>query len=346
MNAGSLESAPKCSWPDSRVLVTGGTGSFGNFVVQHLLRLGAKEVRVLSRDEKKQHDMRVFHKQRADLQLIIGDIRDYDTVRSDMEDIDVVFHAAALKQVPACENHPIESIRTNVLGAENVVQAALAQRVKKLVAISTDKAVKPVNVMGMSKSLQERLVLHGNRSRANHGTQLACVRYGNVLLSRGSVIPLFRRQLESNLPLTITDERMTRFLLTLGDAIGLVLHAAEDMTGGEIYARRAASSRIVDLADAVSRIAETPFQYNIIGILAGEKLDEILVSEEELARTEDCGEFIKIHPVWREGNYQDLKAEMSSLDHLISVEKIEAMIRRADEEMKSLRMVDGEFSRF
>ena len=213
------------------VLVSGGTGSFGNFIVRRLLDLGAKEVRVLSRDEKKQHDMRVFYRDRTNISFVIGDVRGRDRLDEAMSGIDIMFHAAALKQVPACENFPDEAIQTNVSGAQNVVDAALRNKLEAFVMISTDKAVKPVNVMGMTKALQERIVLRGNLSRLNRGTRFACVRYGNVLRSRGSVIPLFRRLLASGKRLTLTDERMTRFLLTLNDAIDLVLDAAEHQRG-------------------------------------------------------------------------------------------------------------------
>jgi len=227
------------NWSELHVLVTGGTGSFGNFVVRRLLDLGAKEVRILSRDEKKQYDMRVFYQGRADLTFVIGDIRDRVAVDEAMQGIQVVFQAAALKQVPTCEYFPMEALRTNVLGVENVLQSALENGVERVVCISTDKAVKPVNVMGMTKALQERLILRGNLSRANRGTRLSCVRYGNVLRSRGSVVPFFRGLLAQGKRLRITDERMTRFLLTLNDAIDLVLFAAENAEGGEIFVRKA-----------------------------------------------------------------------------------------------------------
>ncbi len=228
-----------------RILVTGGTGSFGNFIVHRLLMLNPKEVRILSRDEKKQYDMRVFYGHRSDLSLIIGDIRNLVVVDEAMEGIDVVFQAAALKQVPACEYAPMEAVLTNTLGVENIVRSAIRHRVEVVVSISTDKAVKPVNVMGMTKALQERIVLIGNLSRQRKNTKLMCVRYGNVLRSRGSAVPFFRRQLERGQRITITDERMTRFLLTLNNAIDLVLHAAETGSGGDIFVRKAPSVKIL-----------------------------------------------------------------------------------------------------
>ena len=261
------------NWSDLRVLVTGGTGSFGNFVVRRLLQLGAKEVRILSRDEKKQYDMRVFYESRPDLTFVIGDIRDRASVDEAMKGVQVVFQAAALKQVPTCEHFPMQAVQTNVLGVENVVQSALDHGVERLVAISTDKAVKPVNVMGMTKALQERLVLHGNLSRANKGTKLACVRYGNVLRSRGSVIPFFRSQLTQGKRLTITDEQMTRFLLTLNDAIDLVLYAAENCQGGEVFVRKAPAARVMDIARVLSEEAGKPLEYDCDWHFAGRKTE-------------------------------------------------------------------------
>jgi UDP-N-acetylglucosamine 4,6-dehydratase/5-epimerase len=334
-------------WPQTRVLVTGGTGSFGNFIVRRLLDLGAQEVRVLSRDEKKQYDMRVFYEDRPDLSLVIGDIRQPRAVDEAMEGIDVVFQAAALKQVPTCESFPVEAIATNVLGVENVIRSALTHRVKRFVSISTDKAVKPVNVMGMTKALQERLVLQANRSRSNAGTVFSCVRYGNVLRSRGSVVPFFRQQLALGKRLTITDERMTRFLLTLNDAIDLVLHAAERAIGGEIFVRKAPAARVVDIAQVLAQEAGKPFEYDIIGTYPGEKLAEILVSEEELERTEDPEDnYITVHPWWTRKRPQALTHEYSSSDEVVDLDGVRTMIAKADEEFSTLEVPEGEFSRF
>ena len=334
------------NYADKRVLVTGGTGSFGNFVVRRLLTAGVKEVRVLSRDEKKQYDMRVFYQGRPDLTFVIGDIRDPHVVNEAMAGIDVVFHAAALKQVPACEHNPHEAIRTNVLGAENLVDAALKHRVSCFVMISTDKAVKPVNVMGMTKALQERIVLKGNLSRLNHGTRFCCVRYGNVLRSRGSVVPFFRRQLALGQTMTITDERMTRFLLTLNEAIELVLYAAEHTAGGEIFVRKAQAAKVTDIACVMAEEVGLPCDYKVIGILPGEKLHEILVSEEELVRVRDCGEYYTIHPWWGVTRHTELEHEFGSSEHVTNVTEIKRMIALADQEFKTLEMSDGEFAKF
>jgi len=331
---------------ESAVLVTGGTGSFGNFIVHRLLELGVKEVRILSRDEKKQYDLKVFYKGRTNLSFVIGDLRDRRTVAEAMHGIQVVFQAAALKQVPSCESFPIEAVQTNVLGVQNLLDAALEHQVKVFVGLSTDKAVKPVNVMGMTKALQERLVLAANLSRSNKGTRLACVRYGNVLRSRGSVIPFFRRQLSLGQRLTLTDERMTRFLLTLNDAIDLVLYAIAHAQGGEIFVRKAPSARVVDMASVLSEEFGRPLNYEVIGMLPGEKLNEVLVSEEELARVEDCRHYYKVHPWWSKQRPQGLDREFNSINHLVSREEVKKLIARADTEFKQMELVGGEYAKF
>jgi UDP-glucose 4-epimerase len=333
-------------WSSSRVLVTGGTGSFGNFIVHRLLMLGTKEVRVLSRDEKKQYDMRVLYNGRPDLTFVIGDVRDRRAVEEAMIGIDTVFQAAALKQVPTCERFPNEAVYTNVLGVSNVVDMALAHGVPRMVSISTDKAVKPVNVMGMTKALQERVVLRGNHSVANKCTVLSCVRYGNVLRSRGSVVPFFRQQLARRQKLTITDERMTRFLLTLNEAIDLVLYAAEHARGGEIFVRRAAAARVLDIAHVLSEEAGRSVDYTVIGMLPGEKINEILVSEEELERSEDCGDYVKIHPWWTKVCPGHLQKEYCSADYLVDRQTVKTLISRADAEFEAMEIRGGEYAHF
>jgi UDP-N-acetylglucosamine 4,6-dehydratase len=328
------------------VLVTGGTGSFGNFIVHRLLKEGVKEVRVFSRDEKKQYDMNVFYAGNKQLTFTIGDVRDLPAVREAVHGADFVFHASALKHVSKCETHPDEAIKTNVIGAENIVQASLDEGVRACVAISTDKAVKPVNVMGMTKALMERVVLAGNLSRRNKGTSFTCVRYGNVLRSRGSVIPFFRRQLKLGKRLTITDPRMTRFLLTLNDAIDLVLYAAKASSGGDIFVRKAPAARIVDVARVLSEEAGRPFSYDEVGILPGEKLDEILVSEEELPRSEDEGDYYRVHPWWSSTRPSALATEFSSGHYLVDPETLKQMIARADREFAEMEIIGGEFSHF
>ena len=337
---------PANPYAEKTVLVTGGTGSFGNFVVRRLLELGAREVRVLSRDEKKQYDMRVFYQQRPDLSFIIGDVRSRAQLDEAMSGTHIAFHAAALKQVPTCEQHPMEAVRTNVLGANNLIEAAMRHRLEAFVMISTDKAVKPVNVMGMTKALQERLVIKANQSRANHGTRFAAVRYGNVLRSRGSVIPHFRRQLQLNQRITITDERMTRFLLTLNDAIDLVLYAAQHAAGGEIFVRKAPAARVTDIAAVLCQAAGKKLDYQIIGMLPGEKLAEILVSEEELLRVESLGDYYKILPWWDKRAPHQLEREYSSDEHLIGTQPIAELIERADREFEALEIAGGEYTKF
>ena len=330
---------------DKCILVTGGTGSFGNFIVHRLLDEGAGEVRVLSRDEKKQYDMRVFYGARRDLRLIIGDVRDQRDVDAAVAGADYVFHASALKQVPACERHPMQAVQTNVLGAERVVAAALHHRVAGVVAISTDKAVKPVNVMGMTKALQERIVLSANEALANEGTRFSVVRYGNVLRSRGSVVPFFRRQLERGEQLTITDTRMTRFLLTLNEAIDLVLYAASAGHGGDLFVRKAPSARVLDIARVLSEDAGVALDHRLLGVLPGEKIDEILISEEEIRRTEDHGDYYRVHP-WSEAGFEDIQAEYSSANQLVGHDRVRQLIRAADAEFEAMEMLGGEFARF
>jgi UDP-glucose 4-epimerase len=329
-----------------RVLVTGGTGSFGNFVVRRLLDVGAGEVRVFSRDEKKQYDMRVFYRGRKELTFVIGDVRSRERIDEAMSGIEVVFHAAALKQVPTCEHHPEEAIQTNVVGAGNLVESALRHGIDAFVMISTDKAVKPVNVMGMTKALQERLVLKANLSRRNRGTRFSCVRYGNVLRSRGSVVPFFRRLLKLGQRITITDERMTRFLLTLNDAIDLVFFAAENGAGGEIFVRKAPAARVVDIASVLCAEAGKPFEYDLIGLLPGEKLGEILVSEEELQRVEDVGGYYRILPWWSGAAPHQLEREFHSADEVVGRDEIASLIARADREFETMEIGGGEFANF
>ena len=329
-----------------RVLVTGGTGSFGNFIVHRLLRVGVKEVRVLSRDEKKQYDMRVFYRGRKDISFVIGDIRNPNTVEAAMQGIDVVFQAAALKQVPTCESFPMEAIQTNVLGVDNVVNSALRNKVKIMVCISTDKAVKPVNVMGMTKALQERIVLQGNLSRLNQGTLLTCVRYGNVLRSRGSVVPFFRRQLNLGQRITITDVRMTRFLLTLNDAIDLVLFAANTAKGGEIFVRKAPAAKVTDIAAVLCEEFKKPFEFDEIGMLPGEKINEILISEEEIERSVDLDGYYMIHPAWSNERPKAIELEYGSWDQLVGKAEIRRMIDRSDREFEEMELSGSEFAKF
>lgn len=276
-----------------RVLVTGGTGSFGHQIVDRLLEEDPVEIRVFSRDEDKQvrmseeYGMGHQYPRKASLNFVIGDVRNRDSVRNVVCGIDIIFHAAALKQVPLCEYHVWEAVQTNILGAQNVIQAALEEDVEKVIAVSTDKAVKPVNAMGMTKSIQEKLFTAANFHKTDKKTIFTCVRYGNVVGSRGSVIPLFKRQIESGGPITITDNAMTRFILTLPEAIELVFRAARTAVGGEVFVRKLPAARVVDIAD-VMREAFAPsgdILKRVVGIRPGEKIHEVLVSEAEAVRT-------------------------------------------------------------
>jgi len=283
---------------DRRILVTGGTGSFGHQIVRKLLPSGPREIRIFSRDEKKQWDMQQEFCQHNNLTFIIGDVRDPTSVRTATRDVEIVFHAAALKQVPNCEWNVLEAIRTNTLGAVNVIESAIAEDVERVIAISTDKAVKPVNVMGMTKALQERLFINANLRLGSRRTCFACVRYGNVVGSRGSVIPLFKAQIEAGEPVTVTHPDMTRFLITQSQAIDLVFKAVHESVGGEIFVRKSPSARVVDIAQVmIEQLGKNkPIEIQTIGIRPGEKIHEILVSEEESWRTVETAEGFIILP--------------------------------------------------
>jgi UDP-N-acetylglucosamine 4,6-dehydratase/5-epimerase len=324
---------------DKVVLVTGGTGSFGNYITHRLFEQGVKEIRIFSRDEKKQYDMKIHYNHDTRLKFYIGDIRDAVRVNDVMEGVNIVYQAAALKQVPACENSPFEAVKTNVIGVENIINAALRHNVEKVICVSTDKAVKPVNVMGMTKAIQERLMLSANHAPNNKGTKLCVVRYGNVMLSRGSVIPFFRKLLAENQPLTITDSQMTRFLLTLSDAIDLVMYATEHTIGGETFVKKAPSTLIVDLAKVLSTNANKPYQTRDIGKYPGEKIHEILITEEELQRTEDKGDYFIVHPWWNTKSFTDLLDEYSSgMEVVHDINVIKELIHSADEMHKSVNV--------
>ncbi len=283
------------------LLITGGTGSFGNAVLRRFLNTGVKEIRIFSRDEKKQEDMRIALNNEK-LKFFIGDVRSHDSVREAMAGVDYVFHAAALKQVPSCEFYPMEALRTNVLGTENVLNAAVEQSVKRLVFLSTDKAVYPINAMGISKAMAEKVVVAKSRMIAN-GTTLCATRYGNVMASRGSVIPLFISQIKSGLPLTVTDPHMTRFLMSLEDSIDLVIHAYENGAQGDIFVQKAPASTLEDLALALRDLFNASNPVKIIGTRHGEKLYETLVAREEMAKATDLGRYYRIPADNRDLNY-------------------------------------------
>ncbi len=274
---------------NKNVLITGGTGSFGHYIAKKLLKKRPKKIIVFSRDEKKQDDMRYEFRNDPQIKFIIGNVRDYSAVKVALRGVDVVFHAAALKQVPSCEYNVREAVLTNVIGAHNIITACREEGVSRVISISTDKAVKPVNTMGMTKALQERLFISANFKTRKNFPVYACVRYGNVIGSRGSVIPLFRKQLEHGGPLTITHPRMTRFVLTLGQAIDLVFWASVKAKGGEIFVKKLPALLVKDLAEVMAQDGGKKISVKNIGMRPGEKIHETLISEEESMRTVDAG---------------------------------------------------------
>jgi UDP-N-acetylglucosamine 4,6-dehydratase/5-epimerase len=287
---------------DSTLLITGGTGSFGNAVLRRFLNTDIKEIRIFSRDEKKQDDMRQLYNN-SKIKYYIGDVRNYESINSAMKGVDYVFQAAALKQVPSCEFFPVEAVRTNVLGCENVLNAAIENKVGRVIVLSTDKAVYPINAMGMSKALSEKVMVA--KSRNLNGTdQVFCgTRYGNVMASRGSVIPLFVDQIKKGTPLTITDPDMTRFMMTLDDAVDLVLFAFENGNPGDIFVQKSPASTIEVLAKALMELYRAQNSINIIGTRHGEKLYETLVNREEMVKAEDLGNYYRIPADTRDLNY-------------------------------------------
>ena len=285
------------------ILITGGTGSFGNAVLENLLKTNVKEIRIFSRDEKKQEKIRIT-KNNERLTFYLGDIRDPDSLDDAFSEVDFIFHAAALKQVPSCEFYPMEAIKTNIIGASNVIQQAIKSRVKKVVMLSTDKAVYPINAMGMSKALMEKVMISKSKFLNDNETVICATRYGNVMGSRGSVIPLFISQLKSNLPLTLTDPKMTRFLMSLEDSVDLVFHAFINGKQGEIYVQKSPASTLQNLAIAICELFNYKQKIKRIGTRHGEKLFESLISREEMVRTEDEGKYFKILPDNRNLNYE------------------------------------------
>lgn len=284
------------------LLITGGTGSFGNAVLDRFLKSDISEIRIFSRDEKKQEDMRIALNHQK-LKFYIGDVRDYDSVHDALRGVNYVFHAAALKQVPSCEFYPMEAVRTNVLGAENVMRAAIANEVERCVVLSTDKAVYPINAMGISKAMMEKLMVAKSRMCDPDKTVLSATRYGNVMASRGSVIPLFLDQLRAGKSLTLTDPSMTRFLMTLEESVDLVLYAFENARPGDIFVQKAPASTVGDLAQAMKELLLLQNEIKIIGTRHGEKLYESLLSREEMARAEDLGGYYRVPADSRDLNY-------------------------------------------
>lgn len=287
---------------DKKLLITGGTGSFGNAVLRRFIDSDLAEIRIFSRDEKKQDDMRLAWKNDK-IKFYIGDVRDRDSIDNALNGVDYVYHAAALKQVPSCEFYPVEALRTNVIGTENVIQSSINHGVKRVVLLSTDKAVYPINAMGISKAMAEKVLVGKSRTLSQTDTVLCATRYGNVMASRGSVIPLFVDQIRKGAPLTITDPAMTRFLMSLDESVDLVLYAFEHAKQGDIFVQKAPASTVGVLAEALKRICQSDSQTRIIGTRHGEKLFETLISREEMARVEDLGSYYRIPADSRDLNY-------------------------------------------
>ena len=284
------------------LLLTGGTGSFGNAVLRRFLYSGVKEIRIFSRDEKKQDDMRKLYNNDK-LKFYVGDVRDFNSISTATRGVDFIFHAAALKQVPSCEFHPLEAVKTNILGTENVLEAAILNKVKRVICLSTDKAVYPINAMGISKAMMEKVAVA--KSRSSGETIICITRYGNVMASRGSVIPLFQHQLERDEPITITDGAMTRFMMTLDDAVDLVLYAFEHGASGDIFVQQSPAATIDTLVEALTQLFEKNNQkVNVIGTRHGEKLYESLLSREEMVLAEDLEGYFRVPPDLRDLNYE------------------------------------------
>jgi UDP-glucose 4-epimerase len=322
------------------LLITGGTGSFGNAVLQRFLHSDFSEIRVFSRDEKKQEDMRIRLKSDK-VKFYIGDVRQYESVHDALNGVDYVFHAAALKQVPSCEFYPMEAVRTNILGAENVLRASVEHGVQRCVVLSTDKAVYPINAMGLSKAMMEKLMVAKSRLSNREHTVLCATRYGNVMASRGSVIPLFIEQLLEGKPLTVTDPNMTRFLMSLEESVDLVMYAFLNAKPGDIFVQKAPASTVGDLALALRSLLKRDNEIKIIGTRHGEKLYESLVSREEMARADDMGGYYRIPADSRDLNYNKYfvegQTDVSVIDDYTShntrrlnVEQVQEVVRHLD----------------
>ena len=327
---------------DNTLLITGGTGSFGNAVLEHFLQSGLAEIRVFSRDEKKQEDMRISFKSEK-LKFYIGDVRDYDSIYDALRGVHFVFHAAALKQVPSCEFYPMEAVRTNVVGAENVMRACIANGVRRCVVLSTDKAVYPINAMGMSKALMEKVMVANARLCDSDKTVLCATRYGNVMASRGSVIPLFLDQLLEGKPITVTDPNMTRFLMSLEESVALVLYAFEHAKPGDIFVQKAPATTVGDLARALRELLRRDNPIRIIGTRHGEKLYESLISREEMARAEDLGGYYRIPADSRDLNYDKYfvegETQISEIDDYTSHNTVRLDVEQVKQTLLKLSIV-------
>ena len=315
------------------LLITGGTGSFGNAVLKRFLHTGIKEIRIFSRDEKKQHDMRVEISSNK-LKFYIGDVRDYQSIYSALDGVDYVFHAAALKQVPSCEFYPIEAVKTNVIGTENVLTASISRGVKKVICLSTDKAVYPINAMGITKALMEKVMVAKSRNSSN--TIIVGTRYGNVMASRGSVIPLFHEQISSGQPITVTNPEMTRFMMTLDNAVELVLYAFNHGNSGDIFVQKSPASTIGQLAEAMIKIYNSNVKINFIGTRHAEKLYETLLAKEEVIVAEDLGDYYRVPADNRDLNYNKYFSEGYDSNKLIDDYHSHNTIRLSESELIAL----------
>ena len=332
---------------DKILLITGGTGSFGNAVLRRFLNTNIKEIRIFSRDEKKQDDMRQTYNN-PKIKYYIGDVRNYESINSAMRGVDYVFQAAALKQVPSCEFFPVEAVRTNVLGCENVLNAAMENKVSRVIVLSTDKAVYPINAMGMSKALSEKVMIAKSRSLAGTEMMFCGTRYGNVMASRGSVIPLFVDQMKKGAPLTITDPNMTRYMMTLDDAVDLVIFAFEHGNPGDIFVQKSPAATIEVLAKALLELYHADNPIKIIGTRHGEKLYETLVNREEMIKAEDLGNFYRIPADTRDLNYNQFfiegEAKIAQIEeytshntYRLNIEETKQMLMKLDFIKEDLR---------
>jgi len=318
------------------LLITGGTGSFGNAVLKRFLNTDIKEIRIFSRDEKKQHDMRI-DLQNDKVKFYIGDVRDYSSINSSLIGVDYIFHAAALKQVPSCEFYPIEAVKTNIIGTENVLNAAINNNVKKVICLSTDKAVYPINAMGISKALMEKVMVA--KSRVSGNTTLIGTRYGNVMASRGSVIPLFQEQILNKKDITVTDPEMSRFMMTLNDAVEFVLYAFENGNSGDIFVQKSPGSTIGELAKAMIKIYDSDVKIKIIGTRHAEKLYETLLAKEEVQIAEDLGNYYRVPADNRDLNYNKYFSEGIGAD--AKLEEYHSHNTRRLNEMELIKLLNS-----
>jgi len=331
------------------IMITGGTGSFGNAVLRRFLNTEVKEIRIFSRDEKKQDDMRREFSD-SKIKFYIGDVRDYDSVFNAMGGVDFIFHAAALKQVPTCEFFPVQAVKTNILGAENVIRSAIINQIKKVIVLSTDKAVYPINAMGMSKALMEKVMIAYSRQQPDNGTVLCGTRYGNVMASRGSVIPLFIEQIKAGKPITITDPDMTRYMMSLEEAVELVVYAYQHGKQGDIFVQKSPASTIKDLAQALVEIFEAETEINIIGTRHGEKKHETLVNREEMAKAVDLPGYYQIPADTRDLNYNKYfsngEERVSELQEYTSENTERLSVNEIREKLLSLDYVRAELNEY